>query len=684
MQSQTISGGPLTGIRFLGLSVLVFLITIFFISCNEELSSTDRLTNKEVREFSGVAGRDFREGEIIVKFRRGVPFADMMKTHMRINARVKKTYKHFPEIHVARLPEGMTVEDALREYLKDPDVEYADPNYIRRPFIVPNDPLFSQQWALDNTGDKDIDAPEAWDRINDSSTVVVAVIDTGVDYTHEDLSDNMWVNTGEIAGNGVDDDGDGYVDDINGINAISGTGDPMDDDGHGTHVSGIIGASGNNGKGVTGVNWKIKIMGLKFMDASGGSVSDEIECIDYIIDMKKRGENIKVTNGSFGSSGNSQAEYDAIKRLLDYGIIFVAAAGNEGSNNDSEPVYPASYDLPNIIAVAATYENDTLANFSNYGIRSVDLGAPGVNILSTIAGNNYESLDGTSMATPYVSGVVGLLSAYLSGYDYIWIKETVLSSVDPVSLLSGRVLSGGRLNAFNALSSPGRPIRPTELSASSGTQALVNLSWRDNSQIEDGFTIERRTSSGTFALIGSTPSNTTSYTDSDVEELVEYTYRVYAFNAYGNSPYSNESKVKTPLNAPTALTAIPVSESRIYLSWADNSSIEDGFRIERKKGTDPYATVATVDANITSYTDTGLSSSTTYYYRVRAYKGTSVSAYSNEASATTSASGGGGGGGGCSVDGKGAKRGGAILYLLIPFIPVLIKWIERSIRKGAL
>ncbi len=678
MQSQTTSGGPLKGIRFIGLSVLVFLIAISFISCNEGSSSTDR--SKDVRQPYGVAGRDFSEGEIIVKFRRGIPFVDMMKTHLRVNARVKKTYKYFPEIYVARLPEGMSIEDALREYLRDPDVEYAEPNYIRRPFIVPDDPLFSQQWGLNK-----IDAPEAWEIINDASSVVVAVIDTGVDYAHEDLSYNMWVNPKEVAGNDLDDDGNGYVDDIYGINAINGTGDPMDHHGHGTHVSGIIGATGNNGIGVTGVNWKIKIMALKFMDGSGGALSDEIECIDYIIDMKQRGENIKGVNGSFGSSQFSQAEYHAIRLLQDYGIIFVAAAGNEGSNNDSNPVYPASYDLPNIIAVAATDQDDTLADFSNYGIRSVDLGAPGVNILSTIPRNGYASFDGTSMATPHVTGAVGLLSVYLTSYNYIQIKETILSSVEPLPPLSSRLLSGGRLNLFYALSFPGRPVRPTGLSASSGTQAVVNLSWIDNSQIEDGFRIERKTSSTPFIPIGDPLSaNTVSYTDSDVEELVEYTYRVYAFNGNGNSPYSNESKVRTPLNAPSGLTAIPVSPSVISLSWTDNSSIEGGFRIERKKGTDPYATVATVSSNIKSYADTGLSSSTTYYYRVRAYKGISVSAYSNEASATTPASGGGGGGGGCSVGGKGAKRGGAILYLLIPLIPVLIKWIERSIRKEAL
>lgn len=666
MRSPITSERLLRGISFILSCAILIIVMVLFASCNEELPP-DSGSGKTASATSFISGMHFREGEVIVKFREGVSFSDKIDVHRRLNASIKRTYRHFPWIHVVRLPDGMTVEDAVGQYLKSPHVEYAEPNYIRKPLLSPDDTLFSQQWGLIK-----INAPSAWDKITDSSSVVVAVIDTGVYYTHEDIAGNMWVNSGETA-NGIDDDGNGYIDDIYGINAITGSGDPMDTDGHGTHVSGIIGAVGNNGIGVAGVNWKVKIMALKFMDASGGYLSDELECINYILNMKNRGVNIRVVNGSFGASTFSNAEYDAIKSLKDNGILFVAAAGNDGSNNDSNPTYPASYDLPNIIAVAATDNSDNLASFSNYGISSVDIGAPGVNILSTVPGNNYQRMDGTSMATPFVTGAAAMLSAYLPSYDYIWIKETILSSVDPTTGLNTRVLSGGRLNLFSGLSSPGRPIRPTKLSASAGVGASISLAWIDNSMIEDGFKIERKTGSGSYSEIGNVSANITSYNDTGLSELTKYYYRVSAFNSNGSSNYSNEASATTSINPPTALTATAVSSSQINLSWTDNSMVEDGFKIERKTSSDSYSVIATVGPNITTFSSTGLSPSTTYYFRIRAYRGSVNSAYSNEASATTQTTAGGGGGGGCSVGGDDGDPWDGILFLLIFMIPAFLK-----------
>src|SRR5207249_2596970 len=251
--------------------------------------------------------------------------------------------------------------------------------------------------VLRGTPGADIHAQDAWDVQNTASNIIVAVIDTGVRYTHEDLADNMWVNPGETGGNGVDDDGDGYVDDVHGINAINNTGDPNDDHGHGSHVSGTIGAVGNNSVGSVGVCWKVQIMACKFIDATGnGVVSDCIKCIDFA-----RSKGAKVINASFGTTTFASAALrDAIESARQAGVIFVAACGNSSESNEVNPVYPASYDLDNIISVAATTRSDDLASFSNYGATTVDLGAPGVGIYSCWNGSDsdYRHFDGTSMA----------------------------------------------------------------------------------------------------------------------------------------------------------------------------------------------------------------------------------------------------------------------------------------------
>ncbi|HKI71302.1 MAG TPA: S8 family serine peptidase, partial [Verrucomicrobiae bacterium] len=281
--------------------------------------------------------------------------------------------------------------------------------------------------------------------------IIVAVIDTGVRYTHEDLADNMWVNPGEIPGNGIDDDGDGYVDDVHGINVINHTGDPNDDYGHGTHVSGTIGAVGNNTVGIVGVCWKVQIMACKFLDSTGnGFISDAIKCMDYA-----RSKGAKVINASWGSTSfTSQALHDAIDTLRQAGIIFVAAAGNSAQDNGVNPIYPASYDLDNIISVAATTRDDDLAVFSNYGASTVDLGAPGEPIFSCWNGSDsdYRYFQGTSMAAPHVTGACALLMAHYPNDNYRQIINRILSNVDRLPSLAGKCISGGRLNLQRALS----------------------------------------------------------------------------------------------------------------------------------------------------------------------------------------------------------------------------------------
>ncbi|MCS6772098.1 MAG: S8 family serine peptidase [Kiritimatiellae bacterium] len=394
---------------------------------------------------------------LIVGFKDGIQAAQRDAIHRRIGAERLRRFRRIAA-DVVELNKQADIHAVRKQYLADPAVAYADLNYLVSTLIIPNDPLFGQLWGLRNVGQTggmpgaDIRAPAAWSLVRGGSNVIVAVIDTGIDYSHPDLVENMWRNPGEIPDNGVDDDANGVIDDVYGARWTSGTGvpvsgDPMDDNAHGTHVAGTIGARGDNGIGVVGVNWRARMMALKFLNQSGaGYTADAVAALEYAIDMGAR-----ISNNSWGGGGWSHALKNMIDAASAAGHLFVAAAGNSNSDNDVAPSYPASYPCSNILAVASSDHNDQRSAFSSYGRTTVHLAAPGSTILSTVPGGGYTNFSGTSMATPHVAGAAALIWSLNPLLSDQAVKEAIISGVDVLPEWTNRVLSGGRLNLERAL-----------------------------------------------------------------------------------------------------------------------------------------------------------------------------------------------------------------------------------------
>ncbi len=415
--------------------------------------------------------------EVLVKFRPDVTAADIKRLAARNNDRIEDEIETVHNLYAIDDLDNLTAEAVAKQYGGMSDlVVYAEPNFeisLGDPVATspkkdllqtqrdsskaaPNDPMFGEQWALSNDGQNggkakaDIDALKAWLKTQGSEDIVVAVLDSGVDYGHKDLVNNIWFRPDNVAA--YVDDELGTIDDKRGYNADANSGDPMDDNGHGTHCAGIIGAEGNNKEGITGVNWKVEIMPLKFMGRGGfGTTKNAIEAINYAVDRKKAGVNVRVINASWGSTMYSKALEDAIRAAGEQGILFVAAAGNNSTDNDKRPHYPSNYDLPNVISVAALDRGDGLASFSNYGVKTVHIAAPGKDILSTWLNNQYREASGTSMATPQVAGVAALIVSSEPKINVQDLRKRLLSSVDSLDVLDGKVENAGRLNASKAL-----------------------------------------------------------------------------------------------------------------------------------------------------------------------------------------------------------------------------------------
>jgi subtilisin family serine protease len=445
-------------------------------------------------------------GEIIVKFKSGSEKAFFNSVGVRqIGVNLKRDLKlNLDQLSVLKIDQNknkMSMDETLRSLRSNPNVVYAEPNFIysvnpirgqaftmkkvqTSPFAdasvaTPNDPRFQELWGLRNTGSNepkgsagvegvDVNAVSAWNITSGAKNIKIAVIDTGVDYNHPDLKQNTWTNLAELNGKpGVDDDGNGFVDDIHGYDFANHDGDPMDGHGHGTHCSGTIGALHNNQTGVAGVMSDVTIVPIKFLgDDGSGTLESAIEAIDYATSL-----NVDLMSNSWGGGGFSQALFDAIKRASDKGIIFSAAAGNESSNNDTTPAYPASYKIPNVVSVAAITAQNGLAYFSCYGRNSVHIAAPGHNILSTVSGGKYEIMSGTSMATPHVSGVLGLLLSKEGRMPHDTMKERLMMTSVPVAALRGKTTTAGRVDAYNLLTDV-RPERSGPRSDLWRTEAL--------------------------------------------------------------------------------------------------------------------------------------------------------------------------------------------------------------------
>jgi len=459
---------PMSGRLFRRRSLLDILKTSFRKDCSRtrriQKSSADSFPAVESLESRIVLSAQYVPNHVLLGLDQSVETPDGLAMDVKSiysGSRVEPLGSY--GVFLVTLPSGVDAMDAISSLRDRPGVKYAEPNWIGEWLAIPNDPTFNRMWGMRNVGqvvngvagtvNADIDANLAWDVTTGSTTVIVAIIDSGLDYLHPDLIANVWTNTGEIPGNGIDDDGNGYIDDINGYDFGSGDADPMDFVGHGTHVAGTVGAVGNNGIGTVGVNWNVSLMGLKIgTDLGGPTNAGAIAAINYAVAM-----GATVSTHSYRVNP-TQALEDAIINAQANNHIIVAAAGNSSSNNDVLPSYPASYTQDNIIAVAATDQNDQLATFSSYGLVSVDIGAPGVNIWSTTPtagslfyGPDYDFSDGTSMATPMVAGAVALLRSVSPTSSYTTIINALYAGSDQLASLNGRVSSGGRLNVNRAL-----------------------------------------------------------------------------------------------------------------------------------------------------------------------------------------------------------------------------------------
>ncbi|MDB6038475.1 MAG: putative peptidase and in, kexin, sedolisin precursor [Verrucomicrobiales bacterium] len=617
------------------------------------------------------AGAEAAPGELIVKFRENATDAQLahalrvgnMKILRHIQTEAMRSRGHIGLTHVAT---GLRVNEALAQLKNHPAIDYVEPNYIYTHQTASNDPYLTggNLWGMDG----DLSSPangygsqaaEAWaNGYTGSKSIYVGIIDEGIQISHPDLAPNIWQNPFEGA-DGVDNDSNGYVDDIHGWNFAGNNNQVFDPAGdqHGTHVAGTIGGKGGNGVGVAGVNWDVNIISAKFMSGGSGSTLAAVQAIDYLVALKQRhGLNIVAINASWGGTGYSQSLHDSIIRAAKAGILLIAAAGNgdssgNGLNNDAVAFYPANIDTrigtstesaatyDSVISVAAIDQSGAKAAFSNYGATKVHLGAPGVAIYSTLPTDTYGAYSGTSMATPHVTGAAALYASTHPGATAQQIRDAILGSVIPTPSLAGITATGGRLNLSNIITPTAQPAPPATPSAPAGVSATAGLSkvsgtapvsikWNASSGATS-YTVKRATSStGTFSAVASGITSLT-YTDNVTANGGTYYYIVTALNSAGSSQNSVTVSTIAQPPAPQNLVASALSSTQLNLAWQDKSADEQGYVIQYSLDALNWYSLGTVLTGTTSVTVSGTTSLRTYYFRVRAYNGSLYSGYSN-------------------------------------------------------
>lgn len=465
------------GLARRGMAALTILLSV---SIAGSISMAGDSTKKPKPEPTKPATFESVPQQFVVQLKKPLSTSDVKALagiEERLGSRIKDLIR--PDLVLIERRNKETRSSALSSLRSNSAVVEADPNYILRAYRSPNDVEYKKLWGMNNPGEMvsskrglkgvDISAERAWERSTGSKDIVVAVIDTGIDFSIPDLQPNAWVNEKELNGQpGVDDDANGFIDDIHGYDFVNNDGDPTDDNGHGSHCAGTIGARGDDGAGVAGVNWNVSLMGVKFLDANGsGTLANAIKAIDYA-----RANGAKILSNSWGGGPMMSTLESAIDLTRQAGLLFVAAAGNDGRDNDAYPAYPASYDVDNIVSVAAVDARGDLADFSNYGFTKVDIAAPGVGIFSTVPGG-FDTYSGTSMATPHVAGVAALLLADQPTLTYAELKTKLYTSARPLRSLQGAVATGGLVDAYYALSGEPAPADPNDAASWSEKSAFA-------------------------------------------------------------------------------------------------------------------------------------------------------------------------------------------------------------------